>query len=45
MQHGKIIIQEAQSNNAVCRKLHYFTLTDDERFSTFFLVFQVLCVV
>jgi len=39
MQHGKIIVQEAQSNT-VCRKLRYFILTDDERFYHVLNVFK-----
>ena len=40
MQHGKIIVQEAQSNT-VCRKLRYFILTDDERFYHVLNVFLI----
>ena len=33
MQHGTIVMQEA---HRVCRKLHYLTMTDDERFLSSF---------
>jgi len=45
VQHGKILMQEAQT---VRRKLHYFTLTNDEHFyhiftRLFFLAFNIFC--
>jgi len=43
VQHDKIITQEAQTvadSGTVCKRLHYFTLTGDERFCHVLSVFK-----